>query len=89
MHIALPIGNSSVLMGSDVPDILGQVSENEKRSKFTISAESKEEAEHLFNELSAGGSVEMPLENSSWCILFGACRDKYGIEWMIDFTAKQ
>jgi PhnB protein len=79
MHIALPIGNSSVLMGSDVPDILGQVSENE----------SKEEAEHLFNELSAGGSVEMPLENSSWCTLFGACRDKYGIEWMIDFTAKQ
>jgi PhnB protein len=89
MHIALPIGNSSVLMGSDVPDILGQVSENENRSKITISAESKEEAEHLFNGLSAGGSVEMPLENSSWCTLFGACRDKYGIEWMIDFTAKQ
>lgn len=88
MHIALPIGKSSVLMGSDVPDILGQVSENENRSKITISAESKEEAEHLFNGLSAGGSVEMPLENSSWCTLFGAFRDKYGIEWMIDFTEK-
>jgi len=89
MHIALPIGNSSVLMGSDVPDFLGQVSENENRSKITISAESKEEAEHLFNGLSAGGTVEMALDNTSWCTLFGAFRDKFGIEWMIDFTEKQ
>lgn len=89
MHIALPIGNSSVLMGSDVPEILGQVSENENRSKIIISAESEEEAAYLFNGLSVGGTVEMPLGNSAWCTLFGAFRDKYGIEWMIDFTAKQ
>jgi PhnB protein len=88
MHITLPIGVTSVLMGSDVPDILGKVSETENRSKITISAESKEEADSLFNGLSAGGNIEFPIDNSPWGSYFGALRDKYGIEWMIDFTAK-
>ena len=85
MHIALPIGKSNVLMASDVPEILGQVNENENRSKISISAESKEEADKLFNGLSAGGKIEMPIANSPWGSYFGMFRDKYGIEWMVDF----
>lgn len=88
MHISLPIGNSSVLTGSDVPSILGIVSENENRSKITITADSKEEADDLFNGLSDGGTVEMPIGNSPWCSYFGAFRDKYGIEWMIEYSKK-
>jgi PhnB protein len=88
MHISLPIGEGDMLMGSDVPDILGVVSENENRSKITISAETKEEADTLFYGLSAGGTVEMPITDSPWGSYFGAFRDKYGIEWMIDFTSK-
>ena len=84
MHIALPIGNS-VLMANDVPEILGQTNENENRSKIVISAESKEEADKLFNGLSAGGQVEMPISDSPWGSYFGMFRDKYGIEWMVDF----
>jgi len=88
MHITLPIGVTSVLMVSDVPDILGKVNENENRSKITISADSKEEADALFNGLSAGGNIEFPIDNSPWGSYFGALRDKYGIEWMIEFTGK-
>jgi len=88
MHIALSIGEGTVLMGSDVPDILGKVSENENRSKITISADSKEEADAIFNGLSAGGNVEFPIGNSPWGSYFGALRDKYGIEWMIDYSGK-
>jgi PhnB protein len=84
MHIALPIGNS-ILMANDVPEILGQTNENENRSKIVISAASKEEADKLFNGLSAGGQIEMPIEESSWGSYFGMFRDKYGIEWMVDF----
>ena len=87
MHIALPIGNN-ILMGNDVPSFMGVVNENENRSKISISAESREEAEKLFNGLSAGGKIEMPLENSQWGSYFGMFRDKYGIEWMVDFDAK-
>ncbi|MFM7838719.1 MAG: VOC family protein, partial [Chitinophagaceae bacterium] len=85
MHVALSIGNQYLMSGSDVPDILGQVNENENRSKITIRAESKEEADRLFNGLSKGGAVEMPIANSPWGSYFGAFRDKYGIEWMIEF----
>jgi PhnB protein len=85
MHIALPIGKSSVLMGSDTPEFMGKHNENETRSKISIGAESKEEAEKLFNGLSAGGSVEMPLAESPWGSYFALFRDKYGIEWMVDF----
>ncbi|NBA73977.1 VOC family protein [Emticicia sp. ODNR4P] len=88
MHIALPIGKTNVLMGSDVPNVLGKVNEQENRSKISISAESKEEADHLFNGLSAGGNVEMPIADSPWGSYFGMFRDKYGIEWMVDFDPK-
>jgi PhnB protein len=79
MHIALPIG-TSVLMGNDVPEILGKTNENENRSK--------EEADHIFKGLSAGGTVEMPIEDSPWGSYFGMFRDKYGIEWMVDYDPK-
>lgn len=87
MCIALPIGKN-VLMANDVPEILGKVNENENRSKISISAESKEEAEKLFHGLSAGGTIEMPMSDSPWGSYFGMFRDKYGIEWMIDFDPK-
>lgn len=86
MHIALPIGKSNMLMANDVPEILGKVNENENRSKISISAETKEEADKLFHGLSAGGQIEMPIEDSPWGSYFGMFRDKYGIEWMVEFT---
>jgi PhnB protein len=85
MHIALPIGGGTVLMGSDVPAMLGTVNENENRSKITVRAESKEEADALFNGLSVNGTVEFPMGNSPWGSYFGAFRDQYGVEWMIDY----
>jgi PhnB protein len=87
MHIALPIG-PNVLMGNDVPEIMGRTNENENRSKISISAASKDEANHLFNGLSAGGTVEMPIGDSPWGSYFGMFRDKYGIEWMVDFDPR-
>jgi PhnB protein len=88
MHIALPIGKNNMLMANDVPEVLGKVNENENRSKIAISAESKEEADKLFNGLSAGGQIEMPIEDSPWGSYFGMFRDKYGIEWMVDYDPK-
>ena len=87
MHIALPIG-ANILMGNDVPEFMGRVNEAENRSKISISAESREEADKLFNGLSAGGAVEMPMADSPWGSYFGMFRDKYGIEWMVDFDAR-
>jgi PhnB protein len=88
MHIALPIGKNNVLMGSDTPEFMGRHNENENRSKISISAESKEEADYLFNGLSAGGQIEMPIADSPWGSYFGMFRDKFGFEWMVDFDPK-
>ena len=85
MHIALPIGKINSLMGNDVPEILGKVNENENRSKIAVSTESKAEADRVFLGLSAGGSVEMPIDDSPWGTYFAMFRDKYGIEWMVEF----
>jgi PhnB protein len=84
MHISLPIGNT-VLMANDVPEILGRTNENENRSKIVISTESKEEADKIFSGLSVGGQIEMPIFYSPWETYFGMFRDKYGIEWMVEF----
>jgi len=85
MLITLPIGTSNVLMANDVPSFMGTVNENENRSKISVTTESKEEAERIFNGLSAGGTVEMPMANSPWGFYSGMFRDKYGIEWMVEF----
>ena len=88
MHIALPIGNN-ILMANDVPKSLGRVNENENRSKIAITAESLEEADKLYNGLSNGGKIEMPIGDSPWGTYFGMFRDKYGIEWMVDYDPKR
>ena len=86
MYIALPIGNSTMLIANDVPEVLGKVNERENRSKILVRTESKEEADKLFNGLSAGGEVEGPMGDSPWDSYAGMFRDKYGIEWIIEFS---
>lgn len=88
MLIALPIGKYNMLMANDVPEVMGRTNENENRSKISISAESKEEAYKLFNGLSIGGQIEVPIEESPEGSYFGMFRDKYGIEWMVEFDPK-
>ena len=73
-------------MANDVPEAMGKTNENENRSKISISAESRDEADKLFNGLSAGGQIEYPIGDSFWGSYFGCFRDKYGIEWMVDFN---
>ena len=89
MHIALPLSDGSVLMANDVPEFMGKVNEKENRSKIVVSAESKEEAEKLFNGLSVGGEVEGPMGDSPWGSYAGMFRDKYGIEWIIEFSTNK
>ena len=86
-HIALPIGKN-MLIANDVPESMGQVNENENRSKISISAESREEADKLFNALSEGGNIEGHIGKSPWGSFVGCFRDKFGIKWMVDFDPK-
>jgi PhnB protein len=84
MRIVLPIGGNT-LIANDVPESMGRVNENENRSKIAISAETKEEADKLFKGLSEGGAVEMSMDKSPWGTYFAMFRDKYGIEWTVEF----
>jgi len=86
MRISLPIGGNT-LIANDVPKNMGPVSENENRSKIAVSAKTKEEADKLFKALSEGGAVEMPMADSPWGTYFAMLRDKYGIEWTIEFES--
>ena len=88
MHIALPIGKHNVLIANDVPEFMGRVNENENRSKISVSAESREEADKIFNGLSAGGDIEGQIGDSPWGSYAGMFRDKYGIEWIVEFDPK-
>lgn len=89
MHIALPIGKGSVLLGSDVLEMMGHVTENDNRNTISISAESRQEADQLFNGLSVDGKIEMPISDGPFGAYFGMFGDKYGVQWMVEFTAEQ
>lgn len=86
MRIVLPIGENT-LIANDVPESMGSVNENENRSKIAVRAESKEEADRIFKGLSEGGAVEMPMAESPWGTYFAMFRDKYGIEWTVEFDS--
>lgn len=88
MRITLPIGHN-MLIANDVPEFLGPVNENENRSKIAVSVDSREEADKIVTGLSAGGTLEMPMGESPWGTYFAMFRDKYGIEWTVEFEGKK
>lgn len=85
MHMSLPLGNSS-LMGSDILESMGQKVTMGNGIYLMISPESEAEAHRLFKGLSAGGKVEMALEKMFWGDLYGTFTDKFGVQWMIDYS---
>jgi len=88
MHIALPIGKTNILMGSDSPENYGEVKHGNGHW-ISVSVDSKEEADKLFGGLSAGGIVMMPMGDMFWGDYFGMFSDKYGISWMISYAANR
>ena len=88
MHVALPVGEN-ILMGTDTMESMGQRLRSGNNFSLSIEAESEEEADRLFNNLSEGGKVEMPMEKTFWDAYFGMFVDKFGIQWMINFDLKK
>ena len=85
MHIALPIGKD-LLMASDTMPSIGQTLTQGNGNYISIFPESREEADRIFNALSAGGEVEAPMEDQFWGDYFGSFKDKFGVYWMINFS---
>ena len=86
MHISLQIGGDSILMGSDTG---GEWASNFKPGNnfsISISADSKESADKIFNGLASGGMITMPLANTFWGDYFGMLTDKFGINWMMSYN---
>ncbi|WP_212005992.1 VOC family protein [Chitinophaga sp. HK235] len=83
-HISLPIGNGSMLMGSDTPAKYGKVVEGTNFS-ISVSADDEADADRLYQGLSAGGKATMPMAKMFWGSYFGMLTDKFGIQWMISF----
>lgn len=88
MHVALPIGRGNVLMGSDSPESMGTVKAGNNLS-LSINTQSEQETERVFNALSVGGTIEMPLAKTFWNAYFGMFTDKFGIRWMVNYSYTQ
>ncbi|MGK4568844.1 VOC family protein [Flavobacterium sp. 3HN19-14] len=85
MHVSLPIGKETSLFGSDSSETWGHATIIGNNFSISINADSREEADRLFNGLSAGGNVTMPMENTFWGAYFGMFTDKFDINWMVNF----
>ncbi len=88
MHVALPIGKN-ILMASDILESMGHKLTNGNNYSISINAASEKEANSIFNQLSEGGTVTMPMRVEFWGALFGMVNDKFGIQWMVSFDEKQ
>lgn len=86
MHISLPIGKNTILMGTDALESFGQKVIMGNNNYLCINTATREEADRLFNELSAGGNIEMPMADMFWGDYFGSFFDKFGLGWMISYN---
>ena len=89
MHIALPITDDSILMATDVVPSMGQELKVGNNVYVSLHPESREEADRLFNGLSAGGDVEMPMGEQVWGDYYGSFTDRFGVKWMINHSTQQ
>jgi PhnB protein len=84
MHVSLPISKETILMGSDANPMMGTVNMGQHLS-LSIGADSKEEADKIFNGLAAGGKITMPIADTFWGAYFGMLEDKFGFVWMVNY----
>ncbi|WP_407429855.1 VOC family protein [Arcticibacter sp.] len=89
MHVSIPIGDGQFLMASDCIKSQGHTLVNGNNNYISVSPDSREEAERIFNGLSEGGKIEMPLEDMFWGDYFGSFQDKFGTFWMINYANQQ
>lgn len=85
MHISLPVSAETILMGSDSSETIKNATVFGNNVALSISTDSTESADKLFNSLSAGGQVKMPMEKTFWGAYFGMFTDKFGIHWMVNY----
>lgn len=86
MHISLPVGKDTVLMASDIFPSMGQKLVIGNNNYISLHPRSREEADRLFNGLSAGGRIEMPMEDQFWGDYYGSFIDKFGTGWMVNYN---
>ncbi len=86
MHIGLPVGKDDVLMASDALESLGQKLVQGNNAYISVHPESKEEADRIFKALAAGGAIEMAIADQPWGDYYGSLRDKFGIQWMVNYS---
>ena len=89
MHIELPILGGHVLMGTDAPESMGFNLNFGNNVHINLEPDTRTETKKLFDGLSAGGRVDMPLEQMFWGALFGFFTDKFGVQWMVNYETKQ
>jgi len=89
MHVSLPISKETILMGSDSSGSFGHNTVAGNNFSLSVNTDTEEEARSVFEKLSAGGKVTMPLEKTFWNALFGMFTDKFGINWMVNYDYNQ
>lgn len=88
MHVALPLLNGFLLMGTDAPESMGFKVNQGNNVYINLEPDTRAETDKLFAALSEGGKVEMQLAEMFWGDYFGSCTDKFGVQWMFNCAAK-
>jgi PhnB protein len=88
MHVALPILGGHLLMGTDAPESMGFKVNNGNNVYISLHPDSRKEADRLFSRLSEAGVIEMAMQDMFWGDYYGSLTDKFGIHWMVNYSAK-
>jgi PhnB protein len=89
MHIALPVGSQTILLGNDSYDEWSPAVVAGNNVSLSISAKTKADADRFFKGLAADGKIVMQIGDVFWGSYYGMCTDKFGVNWSVSYNKKK
>jgi PhnB protein len=86
MHVGLQLSDGQMIMASDMLPGMGPKRVEGNNFSISVHPDSRQEADRIFNALSEGGSITMPIADQFWGAYFGSLTDRFGVNWMVNYT---
>lgn len=88
LHVGLELPDGQLIMASDMIEGMGPPRVEGNNISISIHPSSRAEADRIFNGLAEGGAITMPIADQFWGDYFGSLTDRFGINWMVNYSER-
>ena len=87
LHVGLELPDGQMIMASDMIAGMGPTRVEGNNISISVHPATRQEADRVFHALAEGGTITMPIADQFWGDYFGSLTDRFGVNWMVNFSA--